>query len=188
MVEKPKLEELIPRCLDGDMKETALNFVAYMRENKMAPAHRPSLRYKCSFKVSGICTISLPREFGNPNPYSDNEFAQPWMTDADMKKSWVVIPQLDHFSEYENEITEEIKQIIWDEKNMYVCNGCWKSNVNFPAPRDSCGPRPPRAILGKEFINLCGRAFFWFFNPSEAEISCIKTLLELEQRARNKTT
>ena len=186
MAEKPKLEEFIPDYLDGDMKKTSLEFIAYMRENKMPPAYRPSLRYKCNYKGKGICTISLPRAWtnGNGNPYQDNEFGQAWMSQENIKNNWVVIPQLDHFNEYESQIDEGMKNIIRDTKNIYFCNGCWKSNPNFPGPRDSCGPRPKRTIFGKEFIGLCGRAFFWFFNPDEAEIDCIKKLLELEQKAR----
>ena len=186
MVEKPKLEELIPDYLDGDMKKTALDFIAYMRANKMPPAYRPSLRYKCNYKGSGICTISLPRTFGNPNPYSDNEFAQEWMSQENIKNNWVVIPQLDHLSWYEDKIDEKMKNIIWDKKNIYFCNGCWASNPNFPEPRESCGPRPVKTIFGKEFKGLCGRGFFWFFNPDETTIGCIKKLLELEQMARTK--
>ena len=185
MPEKPKLEELIPEYLDGGMRKTALDFVAYMRENKMAPAYRPSLRYKCNYKGKGICTISLPRKFPNPNPYYDNEFAQTWMSNEHIhKNNWVVIPQLDHLSEYENLIDEGMKNIIWDTKNMYFCNGCWASNPNYPEPRESCGPRPVRSIFSREFAGLCGRGFFWFFNPDEAAIRCIKRLLELEQQAR----
>ena len=185
MMEKPKLETLIPEYLEGDKRKAALDFVAYMRTNKMAPSYRPSLRYKCSYKGKGICTISLPRTFGNPNPYSDNEFGQAWMSQENIQNNWVVIPQLDHLSEYESEIDEGMKKIVWDEKNMYKCNGCWASNLNFPEPRDTCGPRPVRMIFGREFGGLCGRAFFWFFNPDEAAIECIKRLLELEIQARN---
>ena len=185
MPEKPKLETLILEYLNGDMRKTALDFIAYMRENKMSPSYRPSLRYKCTYKGKGICTISLPRAFGNPNPYSDNEFGQEWMSQENIKNNWVVIPQLDYLDEYENEIDERMKNIIWDKKNIYFCNGCWASNPNFPDPRDSCGPRPVRTIFGKEFSNLCGRGFFWFFNPDEAAIDCIKRLLELERQAKN---
>ena len=183
---KPKLENLIPQYLDGDMKKIALDFIAYMRENKMAPSYRPSLRYKCNYKGKGICTISLPRMFPNPNPYSDNEFGQPWMeNDIDIhKNNWVVIPQLDNFSEYETQIDEDMRNIICNPKNMYHCNGCWMSNANFPEPRDMCGPRPVRTLFGKEFHGLCGRGFFWFYNPNEAEIDCVKKLLEFEIKAR----
>jgi len=185
MSEKPKLENLISSYLNGDMKKTALDFVAYMRENKMPPAYRPSLRYKCKYKIKGICTISLPRTSNIPNPYIDNEFGQEWMPQENIKNNWAVIPQLDYLSEYENQIDDEMKNIIWDTKNIYFCNGCWANNPNFPDPRDSCGPRPVRAIFGKEFEGLCGRAFFWFFNPDESAIRCIKRLLELEKQARD---
>jgi len=185
MPDRPKLEDLIPRYLDGEKLVIALDFVAYMRVNKTPPTHRPSLRYKCNYKGKNICTINLPREWTNGNPYVDNEFAQEWMSQENITNNWIVIPQLDHLSEYANQIDETMKNTIWDPKNIYFCNGCWNSNPNFPGPRESCGPRPVRTVLGKEFQNICGRGFFWFFNPDEAAIGCIKKLLELEKIARN---
>lgn len=184
MSKKPNLEDLIPEYLDGDMKKNALDFISYMRANNMSPAYRPSLRFKCNYKGMGICTISLPRKFPNANPYSDNEFAQAWMTKENNENNWVVIPQLDHLNEYEDLIDEGMKKLIMDIKNIYFCNGCWASNPNFPGPRDCCGPRPVKTIFGKEFKGLCGRGFFWFFNPDETEIECIKKLMEFEKETR----
>ena len=34
---KPEIENVIPEYLDGDMKKTALDFVAWLRANKMNP-------------------------------------------------------------------------------------------------------------------------------------------------------
>ncbi len=186
MPDKPKIEVLIPEYLIGDMEKTALDFVAYMRATKMPPAYRPSLRYKCNYKGKSICTIGFPRAWtnGNGNPYQDNEFGQKWMSQENIKNNWVVIPQLDHLIEYENQIDDGMKNIIWDAKNIYFCNGCWASNPNFPGPRDSCGPRRTQMIFGKAFHGLCGRGFFWFFNPDDAAIECVKKLLALEQKAR----
>ena len=112
MLEKTNLEFFIPKYLDSDKKKNALKFVAYMRENKMSPSYRPSLRYKCNYKGKGICTISLPRDWTNGTPYKDNEFAQSWMSQENIKNNWVVIPQLDHLNEYESQIDEEMKNII----------------------------------------------------------------------------
>ena len=41
---KPKIEDLIPNHLDGDMKESALDFIAFLRKNKMAPDGRSPTR------------------------------------------------------------------------------------------------------------------------------------------------
>jgi hypothetical protein len=174
MAEKPKLEDIIPEYLDGDMRRTALDFVEYMRTNKMSPSYRPSLRYKCNYKGKGICTIRLPRG------HTDNEFDQPWMPDGNRTKNyWAVVPELNHFNDYESIMVDEgFKDIILDRKNIYFCNGC-HGRIN-----EECNPNPNRTILDREFKGLCGRAFFWFFNPGEAEIDCIKRLLELEQKAR----
>ena len=184
MPHNPELEKLLPQYLHGNVLQIAQDFVVFMRANTMSPAYQPSLRFKCNCKGKTICTISLPRAFPNPNPYRDNEFAQAWMNEENRTNQWVVIPQLDHLCEYEDLIDDEMKETLWDEKNMYTCNGCWKSNANFPQPRDMCGPRPVRTLLGREFQGLCNRGFFWFFTPDEVTITYIKKLLEWEQQAR----
>jgi len=179
LAEKPKLENLIPEYLEGDMKKTALDFVAYMRENKMSPSYRPSLRYKCNYKGKSICTISFPRS-NFCNGAFDNEFDQAWMPEDRSKNFWAVIPELHHINEYETLIDDDMKNIIWEKKNIYFCNNCWYTPEN---PR-ACAPGKNLSILGKTFENLCGRAFFWFYNPNEATINCIKKLLEYEKQAR----
>ena len=60
MPEKPKLEDIIPEYLERDMRKTALDFISYMRANKMSPAYRPSYCFKCKSKNKTICTIALP--------------------------------------------------------------------------------------------------------------------------------
>jgi len=178
MPDKPRLEELIPDYLTGNMEKTALDFILYMRANKMPPAYRPSYCFKCSYKSKVICTIGLPSPQRN---HYDNQFDQPWMPEGIRRKNyWVIFPELNHFSEYANLIFDEgFHDIIWNEKNIYFCNKC--------NGRDgSCSTN--KSIFGREFKNLCGArsAFFWFFNPDETTIKCIKRLLELEQKARTK--
>ena len=180
MAEKPKLENLIPEYLDGDMKKIALDFIAYMRANKMSPAYQPSLRYKCSYKGKGICTIRLPRANGSGNGGFDNEFNQAWMPGDRSKNFWAVVLELNNFHTYEDLIDDEMKSIIWEKKNIYFCNNCWYTPEN---PR-ACAPGRSMTVLGKKFENLCGRGFFWFFNPDEATINCIKKLVEHEKQAR----
>jgi len=175
---KPKIEEIIPEYLDNEMKQSAFDFVAHMQENKMSPSYRPSLRYKCNYKGKGICTIRLPRVKTHTGA-GDNEFNQPWMSEMDRSKNfWVIVPELYYLDEYEKIIIDEgLQNFIWDAKNIYFCNNCHPNG---------CAPGISKTIFGREFKNLCGRAFFWFYNPDETTIKCIKRLLELEKQARSR--
>jgi hypothetical protein len=176
MPKNPKLEEIIPGYLDGDMKRTALEFISYMRANKMPPAYRQSYCFKCMSKGMTICTIALPSP---QRERYDNQFDQPWMADGYQRNdNWAVFPELHHFKEYSDLLDKEgFRDIIWDEKNMYFCNIC--------NGRDgSCAKT--KTVFGRKFHNLCGKrnSILWFFNPDENAIKCIKKILELEINAR----
>jgi len=173
-VNKPKIEDVIPVYLDGDMRKIALDFAAYMRENKMQPVWCLSNAWKAVYKGKCICYIRMPS-----GPY-DNQFDQPRMPEGDRSRNfWVVTPYLNHISEYEWVIMEEGLHDLISE-NLYRCNSCHPD-------RDDCAlhRKDTRTILGNEVNGLCwGRPAYWFWNPGEAEINCIKRLLELEKKAR----
>lgn len=154
---KPKIEDVIPDYLDGDMSKAALDFVAYLRANKMSPTWANANAWKASYKGKGICYVRLEKEGF-------------W----DRKGLWVITPLIDHYDEIEDVIMHEgLQTIIWD--NLYYCKQC------HPAP---CNIRD-MTILGKEFKGLCGgRPPVWFWDPDETTINCIKRMLELEKKAR----
>ncbi|MDF2686985.1 MAG: hypothetical protein K0S55_2168 [Clostridia bacterium] len=152
---KPEIEDAILEQLDGDKQKLALDFVAWLRENKM------TLRWagfknawKANYKSKTICYVKLKSNESN-------------------EKKWVVYPYLNHINQYEELIvTEDLQNIIWD--NMFYCLSCRTpcntTNITF---------------LGKEIKGVCGgRQPVWFFEPDNATINCIKKLLELEKKAR----
>ena len=56
---KPKVEDIIPNWLDGDMKNNALDFVTWLRVNKMSPTWASANSWKVSYKSKGVCYIKL---------------------------------------------------------------------------------------------------------------------------------
>ena len=54
--DKPKIENLIPGYLPDDKIELALEFVAWMKSNKMNPAHSGSFNvWKANYNGKNIC-------------------------------------------------------------------------------------------------------------------------------------
>ena len=159
---KPKIENVLPYYLDGRMLKTALDFVAYLRADKMNPAWTLHNAWKAAYKGKPIFYIRLGKE---------------WVRKTENVK-WVFTPYLNHIDEYEDEIFKENWQhMIWDD--LHYCRNCGHK----------CPPGI-KSILGKEFSGLCHGIFYGgrlpvsFVNPDEAAINRIKKLLEFEKNAR----
>jgi len=100
-VNKPKIEEIIPAHLDGEMKTLALDFVNYLREKKMSPIWASGNSWKLNNKGKGICYIKL-----------DNE-------------KWTLIPLLNHLNKYKDMVvSERLQNIIWDNLSTIPCVDC----------------------------------------------------------------
>lgn len=56
---KPKLEDASNESLNSDVLKNALEFVAYLRVNKMSPLWTSPNSWKVSYKSKGICYIKL---------------------------------------------------------------------------------------------------------------------------------
>jgi len=167
---KPKMEEVIPEYLDGEMRKTALDFAAFLRAEKTPPVWTLANAWKAAYKGKALCYIRMPR-----GPF-DNQFDQKGMPAGDRSRNfWVVTLYLEHLDEYEQTIANEgLRELVWG--NLYHCNNCHPGR---------CAPGVDRTILGRNINNLCcGRPPVWLWNPGEAAIAGIKRLLELEKKAR----
>ena len=101
---KPKIENAIAECLDSEMQQTALNFVAYIKSIKMSPRWSNRNAWIVNYKSRGVCKIYV------------------W------ENGWFIRPSFNY--EYEDELMDFIvenipKEIIWD--NIYHCRACGKS-------------------------------------------------------------
>jgi len=156
---KPLIEDAINQSLDGDMKNNALNLVAYVRENNI--------------------NVRLGRNVNTWNArFKGNIF---WIR-VDMEhteiNAWHAIVRLRHFREYENLIISEGLQ---DEIFEYL-NHC-----NCPHKCDE-GPRINMAF-GREITHCGHRFKYGFNyysprEPDEAMVERMKWLLDLEIKAR----
>ena len=147
---KLKIEDEIPKFLDGEMKQSALDFVVYMRANKMQPSWQSSNSWKANYKGQNVCVIRL------------------------LEGSWCVVPRIsrynkliDSYNLYEKEIAEEgLQDIVL-------------ANINYCRRCANCGPGWTMAFFGKEYDDVCHNVPVRYVDPGEAEISCIKRILGL---------
>ena len=157
---KPKVEDVLPYYLDGKTLQSALDFVTFLRAEKMNPGwagvHNA---WRANNKSKPICYIRLGRE---------------WIRDTANVK-WVIVLYLNHMEDYAADIYDENWQnIIWDD--LHYCRNC----------AHGCFPGKTKTILGKEFSGLCPTFYNKanFVNPDEATIKIVTRLLKLEREAR----
>ena len=175
----PLIEDMIPEYLDGDMKQSALDFAMWLRENKIKPAWTLTNQWKAICIGKNLCRIGL----------------SPWNPPGKNKK-WVVTVYIEHIKSYEETIiTEALQCFVWD--NVYYCVN---KPPESPPPEEfrqhafvlpcnlwNCAPGKDITLCGKELTNICrngNRQHLWFHDPDEASLNCIKRLLELEKQAR----
>jgi len=170
---KPKIEDVMPFYLDGEELKTALDFVAYLRTNKMSPTWagvHNSWTY--SYKGKGLYNIML-------------RTTNILFVHYDEGKKWFIEPYLRNLSKYDDKILDvELQCCLWD--NVSHCRNFLMGGCNY----HGCAPGMSKTIAGKAFNNICsahasvGRRVMVAYDPSEATIDCIKKLLEFEREAR----
>ena len=101
---KPKIENSISECLDGDMERAALNFIDYVKSIKMSPRWTNRNAWVMNYKGKGVCKIYV----------YDN--------------GWFIRPSFNY--DYEDELMTFLtinrqEETIWD--NIYHCRACGKS-------------------------------------------------------------
>ena len=179
---RPKIEDVIPLIVDKDNQQNALDFVAWLRENKMSPGwggiHNT---WNVNYKGKVLCKIALVKTVLN-NPIENH---------------WNCFLYLANIEKYEDLIlSENLQNFIWD--NLIYC--VHAPNIDRPANAPkikhlaSMGGTCNKAkcaitvtVCGKAFEHKCGNGTFrcfWFVNSNKTELEAIKRFLELERAAR----
>jgi len=177
---RPKIEDVIPLCIAGDNQKIALEFIAWLRENKMAPGWsgvHNAWDAKC--KSSTICKLGISEG-----------------------KDFHVTPYLLNIEEYEHLIFQnDLANFVLDNI-IYCCHAHQHADkyeraegapqikhvgLNYPCNLWNCAPGKDITICGHTIKNKCrngNRRFYWFINPDEIEIEAVKKLILFEQQAR----
>jgi len=162
---KLKIEDIIAGLLDGEMKKNALDFIAYLRETKMAVSRasgnaetkRIDGAWKANYKGKGICRI--------------------WLS----KNHWIVCPYIDYTKDFEAYIAnEKLQDIIWD--NLFICRKCNPRLCSSQANKaEETFTGFNKTYFGKEFENICKFWDAYFQNPDGRTIACIKRIMEFKK-------
>ena len=154
---RQQIEDGIRECLNGDRQKNALDFVAYLRENKLNPAWATPLSWKINLKKEGVCYIKLFAE-GRAG-YNDR-----------IAGEWVVNPHGGFKNGYENVFVDEKgKEVAWT--NVKYCIGCSKNCVAEKKYRSV-------SLLGKDFDKVCKNVIFNWINPNSDTLVYIKKMIE----------
>jgi len=105
---KPEIEDVISKVLSGDEQKNALNFVAYLRENKLNPKWSAANAWTVSSKTFRVCFIRLH----GAADYHNLEAG-----------AWHILPFI---GEYEDtSLSDELKEIVWaNKKPCKTCGQC----------------------------------------------------------------
>ncbi|MDR1803301.1 MAG: hypothetical protein LBQ94_06795 [Treponema sp.] len=104
---KPEIEDIISNVLTGNTLKNALNFIAYLRENKINPQWSATNVWKISYKSFSVCFIRLygAADYHNLKP-----------------GSWHIIPFIGEYKA--SSLPDELKEIVWANKR--TCSNCGK--------------------------------------------------------------
>jgi len=177
---RPLVEDSIRELLDGETRQTALDFAAWMRENRMKPSWYLINKWKASYKSKTICNLHI-------SWYGKNGFHRGYYDSSGGSVAWYINPCLSHMDMYNEQIKSEgLADFIRD--NAFSCVYSGKS----PSPGVGCSPGKPCApgrgvtILDREIENnCCGHFTMLVWNPDQTAVNKVKRLLELEQAARD---
>ena len=145
---KQIIEDVINDTFEGETQKNALDFVTFLRGNKMNPTNTSKNGWKISSKACVVCYIWIESETGTLtlNPF---------------------IGEYKHSS-----LSDKFKEIVWSKKPQGApCGICHI----ISGDGYNCSYKI-KAIFGKNFDDACARSIV-FKNPHSSEYECLKELL-----------
>ena len=165
---RPKIEEIIPEYLTCDNRKRALEFIAFLRENKIKPTWAIQNGWKATYKGKVLYYIRLPRYASHFRNLKQSDGTS-W------ENSWVFTPYLHNMSNYEDSvINENLREFVLS--GLHYCVPC----AHRLCPKE-------KTIFGNKIQNLCGGDLYggmalWYVNPNETEIGAIKSCWNLRKK------
>ena len=157
---KPKIEDIIADVLDGDTLENALDFVEFLRANKLSPRWASLNAWAVSYKNQRVCYIRL---FGTAHYHNLEE------------GSW----HINHVNYGQTDLErDENKRYISDER---LKDMVW-NNVRHCAKCYNCKPGNVVTVLGKRFDEVC-HSWLMMKNPDIDTINCAKEIILMRKQA-----
>ncbi|MBT3276114.1 MAG: hypothetical protein HN368_23400 [Spirochaetales bacterium] len=150
-----RIEDFVVEVLIGDVQKNALEFIEYLRANRMLFERwrkgfwENKLYWVIKLNNKYVCFVLV-------NGSEEND--DPWIiwSDDSVSKCFENFP-----------LDEHTKEIAW--KNVDFCANC-----------GSCSGGTCKTIFGKEFTNVC-RTTFRFNNPDVEALVFIKKMVEIRK-------
>lgn len=146
---KPKIEEIASDYLDGEALKNMLDFVEWLRANRMTPAFGSKSKEGISY-TTHVCYVKLFLGYWHI-----------WISGKHRKHKHLYI---DDFL-----ACEELKEIVGD--NLPSCiEGC--------GHRCNEGQGYTVTVCGKKYEKICGCCTVRFINPNAETLNIIKKVIE----------
>jgi hypothetical protein len=120
---RPKLEDKINEYFDGDIRESALDFAAWLRANKMSPRWASANSWKVMYKQKHVCYIKFDVEGYTLFDYPVEE------------RAWYI--SFNSFTEYYHDFKAhgELKDIVTESLlHCKRCSQCHNCRIAFRNP------------------------------------------------------
>ena len=176
---RPKIEEVIAYCLDGELQKNAMDFTVWMRENKMPlKLYTSNTRsYRVMYKGWCMCFIFLH--------HIDDINSAFYKGKPSLIKISPTLQLLDTYKDIV--ISENLTDIKWDDD---VFSQTCKWNNAFADTFSPCGNgcgygSVDRTIFNKDYKYICRWRGLKVCNPDAATFEKIKRLIKLDQKARD---
>jgi len=172
---RPKADEYINGHLDGEMKKNALEFIAWLRANKMTIRWSSVDQWAANYKGKTICWITV---------YVERR--ETLILPSGNVPSWnIVLDRTIYMNGYRQNLIKEqgLQGVFWDNVG-YCTRG--ESSPNGCVIDEKCAGGRDLTVLGKEFKGTCfHRSVQRFHDPDKETRECLKKLFELEIRIRD---
>jgi hypothetical protein len=181
---KSKMADIIGDLLDGENLNRALDFITYLKNNKISIQWTSTNTWKATKKGVVVCYIKagIERETGN------DCYVRLADTNDSEKGSWVILPHISGIGNYPHDTNIGInigyEEIVSNEKIFNIicskvrpCSNCGNSK--------KCAPGININFWGKEINNRCKFFAIPFLDPDPDELDCVKLLINIFYETSN---
>jgi len=148
---KMTLAEMATNVLDKDKLENFMDFIAFVKENKMTLRRPSTYTWEVSYKKVSICTANL---------YSVERYKP--------DGSWSIRPNNHLFDDLGKSVTDaDLQALILNAMNYILCRGC---------SGGQCMGRETLTIFGKEFSGVCSGSPIMIISPEGEALEHAKEL------------
>lgn len=161
---RPKIEDVFSNELSGEKLNSALDFIAYLRANKMSPVWTSANSWKCSHKNQGVCYV---RTYGTADNHTSSV------------GSWSVTLYGDYIDQYNDFVIKgNYQDIVWNTRALKKCHRCHPEKC-APEGGEETFTGFAMTFFGKEFRNVCRNGDTSFSDPDERIIDYIKGAIDI---------